>query len=97
MRPHAREFQQGCSPPRVKVDCPQRFFFHQESHQLLRAGWRREEFGEHRAAHAAVKQRNRHSQTTQIEAAKMAPRNSPELTMLYDREKQKGNVKDATC
>ena len=74
-----------------------RFFFHQESHQLLRAGWRREEFGEHRAAHAAVKQRNRHSQTTQIEAAKMAPRNSPELTMLYDREKQKGNVKDATC
>jgi len=43
------------------------------------------------------KQRNKHLQTTQIEGAKMARRNSPELTMLYDREKQKGNVKDATC
>ena len=32
------------------------------------------------------KQRNKHLQTTLIEAAKMAPRNSPELAMLYDRE-----------
>ena len=31
------------------------FFLDQESHQLLRAVWRREEFGGHRAAHAAVK------------------------------------------
>ena len=38
------------------------------------------------------KQRNKHLQTTLIEAAKMAPRNSPELAMLYDREKQKGNA-----
>src|SRR2546428_9697839 len=34
------------------------------------------------------KQRNKHLQTTLIEAAKMAPRNSPELAMLYDQEKQ---------
>ncbi len=30
------------------------------------------------------KQRNKHLQTTLIEAAKMAPRNSPELALLYD-------------
>ena len=42
------------------------------------------------------KQRNKHLQTTLIEAAKMAPRNSPELVMLYDKEKQKGNANRAT-
>jgi transposase len=42
------------------------------------------------------KQRNKHLQTTLIEAAKMAPRDSPELAMLYDREKQKGNANRAT-
>jgi transposase len=42
------------------------------------------------------KQRNKHLQTTLIEAAKMAPRNSPELVMLYDQEKQKGNANRAT-
>src|SRR5213593_2488804 len=42
------------------------------------------------------KQRNKHLQTTLIEAAKMAPRNSSDLAMLYDREKQKGNVNRAT-
>ena len=42
------------------------------------------------------KQRNKHLQTTLIEAAKMAPRNSPELAMIYDREKQKGNANRAT-
>lgn len=42
------------------------------------------------------KQRNRHLQTTLIEAAKMAPRISPDLAMLYDREKQKGNSNRAT-
>src|SRR6266705_1712699 len=41
------------------------------------------------------KQRNKHLQTTLIEAAKMAPRNSPELAMLYDKEKQKGNANRA--
>src|SRR5467141_2650050 len=42
------------------------------------------------------KQRNKHLQTTLIESAKMAPRNSPELAMLYDKEKQKGNANRAT-
>src|SRR6266699_2842550 len=42
------------------------------------------------------KQRNKHLQSTLIEAAKMAPRNSPELAMLYDKEKQKGNANRAT-
>src|SRR5579859_7690028 len=42
------------------------------------------------------KQRNKHLQTTLIEAAKMAPRNSPELAMLYDKEKQKGIANRAT-
>ncbi len=42
------------------------------------------------------KQRNKHLQTTLIEAAKMAPRNSTELAMLYDKEKQKGNANRAT-
>ena len=42
------------------------------------------------------KQRNKHLQTTLIEAAKMAPRNSPELARLYDKEKQKGNANRAT-
>ena len=42
------------------------------------------------------KQRNKHLQTTLIEAAKMAPRISPDLAALYDREKQKGNPNRAT-
>jgi transposase len=42
------------------------------------------------------KQRNKHLQTTLIEAAKMAPRYSPRLALLYDREKQKGNANRAT-
>ena len=42
------------------------------------------------------KQRNKHLQTVLIEAAKMAPRNSPELAMVYDQEKQKGNANHAT-
>jgi len=42
------------------------------------------------------KQRNRHLQTTLIEAAKMAPRNSPALAMLYETEKQKHNANRAT-
>jgi transposase IS116/IS110/IS902 family protein len=42
------------------------------------------------------KQRNRHLQTILIEAAKMAPRNSSVLAMIYDREKQKGNANRAT-
>jgi transposase len=42
------------------------------------------------------KQRNKHLQCVLVEAAKMAPRNSPALAMIYDREKQKGNANRAT-
>jgi transposase len=42
------------------------------------------------------KQRNKHLQTTLIEAAKMAPRNSPALALLYDREKRNHNPNRAT-
>jgi transposase len=42
------------------------------------------------------KQRNKHLQTTLIEAAKLAPRYSPTLALLYDREKQKSNPNRAT-
>jgi transposase len=42
------------------------------------------------------KQRNKHLQTTLIEAAKMAPRYSPALALLYDREKRRGNANRAT-
>jgi len=42
------------------------------------------------------KQRNKHLQTTLIEAAKMAPRYSPTLALLYDKEGQKGNANRAT-
>jgi transposase len=42
------------------------------------------------------KQRNKHLQTTLIEAAKMAPRYSPDLALLYDKEKQRGNANRAT-
>jgi transposase len=42
------------------------------------------------------KQRNKHLQTTLIEAAKMAPRYSPTLALLYDRERLHGNANRAT-
>jgi len=42
------------------------------------------------------KQRNKHLQTILIEAAKMAPRNSPDLALVYDKEKRKGNANRAT-
>src|SRR5215469_16391023 len=41
------------------------------------------------------KQRNKQLQTTLIEAAKMAPRYSPHLALLYDKEKQKGSANRA--
>ena len=43
-----------------------------------------------------ISKRNKHLQTTLIEAAKMAPRYSPTLAQLYDREMQKGNANRAT-
>jgi transposase len=47
--------------------------------------------------HTAIsKQRNKHLQTTLIEAAKMAPRYSPDLAALYDLERRKGHANRAT-
>ena len=37
------------------------------------------------------KQRNKHLQTTLIEAAKVATRWHPELALVYERERQKAN------
>jgi hypothetical protein len=42
------------------------------------------------------KQRNKHIQRTLVEAAKLAPRQSHELAVIYDKEKQKGNGNRAT-
>ena len=42
------------------------------------------------------KQRNKHIQCVLVEAAKLAPRRSPELAMLYDRERQRVNRNRAT-
>jgi len=42
------------------------------------------------------KQRNKHLQTTLIEAAKVAPRWHAEFALLYEREKQRGNRNRAT-
>jgi transposase len=42
------------------------------------------------------KQRNKHIQRVLVEAAKLAPRQSPELAMVHEKEKQKGNSNRAT-
>jgi transposase len=42
------------------------------------------------------KQRNKHIQSVLIEAAKLAPRHSPELALIHEREKQKGNANRAS-
>ena len=42
------------------------------------------------------KQRNKYLQRVLVEAAKMAPRHSADLAMVYEREKQKGNANRAT-
>ena len=42
------------------------------------------------------KQRNKHIQRTLVEAAKLVPRRSHELAVIYDKEKQKGNGNRAT-
>jgi hypothetical protein len=42
------------------------------------------------------KQRNKHIQRALIEAAKLAPRQSHELAVIYEGEKQKGNSNRAT-
>ena len=42
------------------------------------------------------KQRNKHIQRVLVEAAKLAPRNSPELAMIRDRALERGNPNRAT-
>ena len=42
------------------------------------------------------KQRNKHLQSTLVEAAKVAPRWHSEFALLYEQEKQKGNRNRAT-
>src|ERR1700724_2225868 len=42
------------------------------------------------------KQRNKHIQRALVEAAKLAPRQSHELAVIYDQERQKGNSNRAT-
>jgi len=42
------------------------------------------------------KQRNKHLQTVLVEAAKMAPRHSADLALIYEKEKQNGNANRAT-
>jgi transposase len=42
------------------------------------------------------KQRNRHIQRVLVEAAKLAPKQSHELALVYEKEKQKGNANRAT-
>jgi transposase len=42
------------------------------------------------------KQRNKHLQSVLIEAAKLGPRLSPDLALVYDTEKQKGHANRAT-
>src|SRR5947199_5800261 len=42
------------------------------------------------------KQRNKHIQRVLVEAAKLAPRQSDELALVYERAKEKGNANRAT-
>jgi transposase len=42
------------------------------------------------------KQRNKHLQSVLVEAAKLGPRLSPDLALVYDTEKQKGHANRAT-
>lgn len=49
---------------------------------------------EHRAP--ISKQRNKHLQSTLIEAAKVAPRWNPQLQVMHERERERGNANRAT-
>ena len=69
---------------------------HQASHQLLRTVQRGEEFSRQGDATPISKQRNKHIQQVLVEAARLAPRYSDELALLYERERQRGNGNRAT-
>ena len=58
-----------------------------KGYQLLRAVRRGEQFGKHDQAHPLSKQRNKHLQSVLIEAAKLAPRRSFGLALLYYLER----------
>jgi len=77
----------------LEVGEVQRFPSIKKSRQLLRALWSRGEFGEQCAADAAAKTAQQAFADTD-RGGKMAPRNSPELALLYDKEK--GNANRAT-
>jgi transposase len=47
-------------------------------------------------SNAHLQQRNKHIQQTLVEAAKLAPRYSHELALVYERERQRGNRNRAT-
>ena len=42
------------------------------------------------------KQRNKHLQSVLVEAAKLAPRRSPDLALVYYKERKEGNTNRAT-
>ena len=42
------------------------------------------------------KQRNKHIQRVLVEAAKLAPRRNPDLALVYENARQKGNANCAT-
>ena len=42
------------------------------------------------------KQRNKHIQRVLVEAAKLAPRRNPDLALVYENAKKKGNANLAT-
>ena|ERR1700676_1338239 len=55
-----------------------------------------EEFGEYHQAPTALQATQQTSADDSDRAAKMAPRNSPDLTMIFDQQKQRGNANRAT-
>jgi len=51
----------------------------------------REEFSRQGHAYADFQERNKHIQQVLVEAAKLAPRYSHELSLIYEKEMQRGN------
>lgn len=68
----------------------------QTGDQLLLSVRRRTKLGRQGDADALSKQRYKHIQRVLVEAAKPAPRLSPELAMVHEKEKQKDNSNRAT-
>ena len=72
--------------------------FHSVKQAISHCGW----CGEEKSSADKVlrtplsKQRNKHIQSVLVEAAKLAPHQSHELALVYEKEKQKGNANRAT-